>query len=133
MKQHTLMADFCRKYVTAAAALLLSAVLVLSAGCDGKKTVTPKDNTSSSASSNTSDGSNPPEQTESTASEVNSAADRLAGTLTGETTVKKQRSDANEIRPAGNCASLLNPLKGYADDKAEKMRNGILATGNTEQ
>ena len=133
MKQHTLTADFCRKYLNAAAALLLAAGLVLSAGCDGKKAVTPKDNASSSASSNTSDGSNPPEQTESTASEVNSAADRLAGTLTGETTVKKQRSDANEIRPAGNCASLLNPLKGYADDKAEKMRNGILATGNTEQ
>lgn len=47
--------------------------------------------------------------------------------------VVAQRDDAKEVVYSGNCAALYNPVKGYNDSAAEKLRKEILNSENTEK
>lgn len=62
---------------------------------------------------------------------VSSPADPLTGKYAASADVYRQRSDADEVRPSGNCAELITALSGGADAQANQLRNTILNAKNT--
>ena len=102
-------------------AISLVVALLLSACKDKAPAVKPSGNVNSTQSTSSNDSS----------TEV-SSVDPLDGTITFEQTVSNTKENT-EILPKGNTANLNKPLKGYADNKAEKLRQEILNTGNTEE
>lgn len=73
--------------------------------------------------------------TNSNISTVDKSADNidLNGEFVINDSVVAQRDDAKEVIYSGNCAALYNPAKGCDDVAAEKLRQEILNTENTEK
>ena len=91
---------------------------------DTSSVVTP----SSDVSGNTdSKGTEPDESEESV-----SSADPLSGEITASGTVSHIRSDAFEVRPKLHGPNINNPATGFCDPLANKRRNEVLNSKNTE-
>lgn len=96
--------------------MLLIATMILTSCKADTPTTKPSGNVSSSPSNSSS----------------TSSVDPLDGNFSFEQTVSNTK-EVEEIIPKGNTANLNRPLNGYADEKAEALRNEILNTGNTEE
>ncbi len=97
--------------------LILILSMVLLSACDGDDSNKKKPNNNETNSS----------------SENNSSEniDYTKGEFSFEKTVENNKT-VIEVIPKGNTANLSNPLKGYWDDEAEKLRGKILNSKNTE-
>lgn len=114
-------------------AFMLAIMLLLLVGCNPNEDTPSTDDTSKPTSSQE-DSYPSNDETDESASDIKETVN-LDGTYTVEETVQKdiKRDDAGEVIYDGNCANLSNPVKGYADDEAEKLRNQILNAPNTEE
>lgn len=121
---------------------ILAVIFLMVTGC-GNHTGTGSKNPgvnsdSSSKVENISDSSSKAENlfddTSDTSNDINSVSThkKTNSILSYEVSVKEARADAKEVRPKGNCASLSNPLTGYADKQADELRKDILNTKNTD-
>ncbi len=119
--------------------LLICFMVVLSACTDGGNSSTgepTKKPTTSSSPSEPSSSDNTTTDTPSGDSEKTEEPtffDKLLGIFSFTQKSNQVRADADEIRTATKSANLYNPLKGYAEKEADKLRNQILSTGNTEK
>ncbi len=124
MKQKTVKKNFtivCRII----AVLLVLSVILSFCGCDDNEITSSSELSSSNVSG---DDNN---DTDNSNSENTSSIDPLSGEFHITDQVTQARDDAGEIKPTGNCASLSNPLTGYADRQAEELREKIVNSGNT--
>lgn len=119
---------------------LVLAMLILFTAC-GKEPVKPSDTDVSSGNSslNSSDSSanSSDVSTDDSDASKDSSTTVNKNTLEGEysytQSLTRPADDINEYRFDGNCASLSNPLKGYADAEADALRKEILNTKNTTE
>ena len=144
------------KIIRKLTALLLTIMFLLIVGCDSNKGTSSKDTSSnktssvsgsfddnsSENSSSDNNSSSDDNSSENSSSDNNSSSDTsdkknekisLDGGYILNDKVEKYRDDYGEPLYTGNCAQLLNPLKGYADKEATALRNKILNAENTEE
>lgn len=129
------------KLLSRTIAVMLILAMLLLAGCD-KQELPPKTDSSTVSSApesenNSTDNSSSEDTTSEKEENGNvtqetSKSDFVFGKFSFEETVSNT-NESKEIIPKGNTANLSKPLKGYADDRAEALREEILNTDNTEK
>ncbi len=98
------------------AVIMVISLLMMFVGCKKQNAVNPTNNNSLNSTTSSDDDSEK--------------------TVYGEFTFEETVSNVNEnmeIVSKGNTANLSKNIKGYADDKANNLRNEILNTGNTDK
>ena len=131
------------KYLKQIIAVMIVLALILLVGCEKVEVSSENNSTNSSSNVSTQSSSNDSslEDVNAESSDVmtdnnNSTDSNVTNSFNGDFSFEETVSNVKEnveILPEGNTANLNKPLKGYVDDKAEKLREEILNTGNTEE